>query len=236
MPPLGKCFTRLLLNNASLARILTENELNRLAGIVQKGQVPQRIMVAGGTSKGGSERILLQVLGKSVDVVVVNIKQAACPHVVADLTNPWPFTDATFDAVFSTWVLEHLREPSFFFCEAYRVLSADGFIVVTVPFIQRKHGSPFDYWRFTDTTLMHMARAAGFVYVEVWSVGGTPFLCATSLLWPLFRVPILSALLVVSATLADYALLAITHFLKRGVELVSSYPIAYVLYAHKGLR
>ena len=138
-----------------------------------------------------------------------------------------------FDGVVSTWVLEHLKDPQVFFCEAYRVVNDGGFLGVTVPFIQHQHGSPFDYWRFTDTALFHLSRSAGFKDVEVKKVGGTPFLCVIALLWPFFRIPVLGVSMALVALSMDYIVVKVTHFLKKGVQLVESYPISYVVYARK---
>ncbi len=176
---------------------------------------------------------MLEGVEGSVDVVVVNMSQTARPDIVADLTRSWPFQDRTFDAVVSTWGLEHLKDPGLFFHEAYRLLSERGFLVVTVPFIHHKHGSSFDYWRFTDTALVHLATSAGFKHVQVRSVGGTPFLCVIALLWPFFRISILGSLLALVAAFVDYILLFITRMLKKSTGLFRSYPISYILYACK---
>ncbi len=224
---------RLLLNKVSLNRVLTEIELERLRKEIWQGAKPRRVMVAGGTRSSGSEKVLLESVEESVKVVVVNMSQTVRPDLVADLACSWPFNNGAFDAVVSTWVLEHLKDPGLFFQEAYRVLSQSGFLVVTVPFIHRKHGSPFDYWRFTDTALMHLAWTVGFGHVEVRRVGGMPFLSVVALLWPFFRVPLLGAFLALMAFLLDYALVGVARLLNKGQELVMSYPVAYVLYICK---
>jgi hypothetical protein len=113
------------------------------------------------------------------------------------------------------------------------VLAEGGILVVTAPFIHRVHGSPFDYWRFTDTALMNLAKTAGFRHVKVIRVGGTPFLCMIALLWPFFRIPILGASLALMAVVLDYTLVVVTRLSKKGVELVQSYPLSYMLYALK---
>ena len=106
-------------------------------------------------------------------------------------------------------------------------------LIVAVPFIHRKHDSPFDYWRFTDTMLTCLARDSGFSRVEVKRVGGTPFLCVIALLWPFFRIPMIGAFIAAVAGLADYILLVITRVFNKGRELAHSYPLSYILYACK---
>jgi len=119
--------------------------------------------------------------------VVANKDPNSGPDVLADLSRGWPFKDEVFDMVVSTWAIEHLISPDQFFREAWRVLAECGSVLVAVPFLHRIHGSPQDYWRFTEVALDQLAQAAGFRHTVVTPVGGTPFLAVTGLLWPLLR-------------------------------------------------
>ncbi|MCM3880897.1 MAG: methyltransferase domain-containing protein [Vicinamibacterales bacterium] len=51
----------------------------------------------------------------------------------ADLNEPLPAAGATFDAIISTEVIEHLENPRAVFREFRRLLKAGGFILVTTP-------------------------------------------------------------------------------------------------------
>jgi malonyl-CoA O-methyltransferase len=57
---------------------------------------------------------------------------------IADITQPWPFADQSFDLTTCNLVLEHVRELPFVFAEASRVLVARGrfFISELHPFRQ----------------------------------------------------------------------------------------------------
>jgi SAM-dependent methyltransferase len=48
----------------------------------------------------------------------------------ADLSGPLPFEDATFDLVYSNFVVEHLDDPARTFREFHRVLRPDGWLVL----------------------------------------------------------------------------------------------------------
>jgi len=224
---------KLLLGRATPTRILTEVALERFVRTMQL-QASGRILLAGGASESGSEQAVLSILSmKTPTIVVANIDLKARPSVLMDLSSPWPFRDEVFDVIVSTWVVEHLQDPWRFFQEAYRVLQDEGKIVVAVPFIHRVHGAPFDYWRLTDTALVHLCRKAGFNQVKVERVGGGPFLAAIALLWPLVRIPVLCGLLVLLGFLADFAIFYLIRAFKKGTPLIGTYGLSYICYAVK---
>ena len=51
-----------------------------------------------------------------------------------------PYSDSKFDVVYSLWVLEHLRNPSKFFEEAYRVLKPGGVLILWAPSVLNPTG------------------------------------------------------------------------------------------------
>jgi 2-polyprenyl-3-methyl-5-hydroxy-6-metoxy-1,4-benzoquinol methylase len=53
--------------------------------------------------------------------------------IVADLNNPLPVPDETFDGIVSTEVVEHLENPRAVFREFHRVLQPGGWLVLTTP-------------------------------------------------------------------------------------------------------
>ena len=59
------------------------------------------------------------------------VSAADVRFIVHDLHEPLQFGDASFDAIVSGLVLEHLRDLDAFFSEAHRVLRADGRAVVS---------------------------------------------------------------------------------------------------------
>ena len=79
----------------------------------------------------------------------------------------WPVEDGAVDLVLATETLEHVPAPDGFLAEAARVLRPGGRIVLTVPFAARWHYVPYDYWRFTPSSLALLLEAAGFRGVVV---------------------------------------------------------------------
>ena len=65
----------------------------------------------------------------------------------------FPFENESFDFVLCTEVLEHISEPQKFINEIYRVLNNNGAAIFSVPWSARFHYIPYDYFRYTPTTL-----------------------------------------------------------------------------------
>jgi SAM-dependent methyltransferase len=64
-----------------------------------------------------------------------------------------PFKDETFDAFMCTEVLEHVENFTRLISEIYRVLKHGGRGVITVPWSARYHYIPYDFYRFTPSSL-----------------------------------------------------------------------------------
>jgi SAM-dependent methyltransferase len=67
-----------------------------------------------------------------------------------------PFKDASFDAVLSHAVLEHVRDPFKCANEIVRVLKTDGTLLCSVPFLQPLHGYPHHYFNMTGQGLRRL--------------------------------------------------------------------------------
>ncbi|MET0487379.1 MAG: methyltransferase domain-containing protein [Candidatus Rokuibacteriota bacterium] len=83
-----------------------------------------------------------------------------------------PFRSGTFDAVKATEVLEHVADPAAALRECARVLQAGGHLVATAPFLERLHGDPSDYARFTETMWTRLLAEAGLRPVRIAPQGG----------------------------------------------------------------
>ncbi len=69
-----------------------------------------------------------------------------------------PFESESFDFVLCTEVLEHVENYQKLVDEIHRVLKANGQALLTVPWSARFHYIPYDYFRYTPTTLQKMFR------------------------------------------------------------------------------
>ncbi|RNC69626.1 MAG: class I SAM-dependent methyltransferase [Desulfuromonadales bacterium] len=77
-----------------------------------------------------------------------------------------PLPDSSFDVIFCTGTLEHVRNPHKVMAEIHRLLSDGGLVHIEAPFLQGYHADPTDYWRWTLEGLRLFCTDAGFEEVE----------------------------------------------------------------------
>jgi SAM-dependent methyltransferase len=158
------------------------------------GEMPFRALLEPGASYTGIDVPGAQAfgMGSSSDIIAFDGRSI-------------PFSDASFDHVLCTEVLEHVEEPSALISEMLRVLRPGGTILVTVPFSARVHHAPYDFQRFTRFRLATMFQ--NFKDVEVEERGDDLAVIANKLIAVaarlarprpvvalLWRLPILAAL------------------------------------------
>lgn len=105
-------------------------------------------------------------------------------HLVAD-AHRLPFSNESFDIVFSIAVLEHVRKPWIVSDEINRILRTGGYVVLELPFLNIIHDK-HDYFRFTDKGIKSLFDEDRYeeVLAQV-SAGGASFLSV--FLWTYFE-------------------------------------------------
>lgn len=76
-----------------------------------------------------------------------------------------PFLDEKFDCLICTEVLEHVFEFEVLIGEMRRVLKNDGIGIITIPWSARYHYIPYDFFRYTRSSLEKMFE--GFSSVQI---------------------------------------------------------------------
>jgi ubiquinone/menaquinone biosynthesis C-methylase UbiE len=83
-----------------------------------------------------------ELIGVDVDIDALQLgrkKDDSQAYIGADVQG-LPFKDNSFDVVYSTWVVEHLKEPKLFIQEVNRVLKKDGILILWVPNVKCPEG------------------------------------------------------------------------------------------------
>jgi SAM-dependent methyltransferase len=93
-------------------------------------------------------------------------------HITADICDPdfhtfVPWAKGFFDVAYSNNVFEHLRKPWIAAANILRILKPGGICITIVPFSQRYHAVPDDYFRYTHTGITALFEDAGQIKVLV---------------------------------------------------------------------
>lgn len=110
----------------------------------------------------------------NADALNLDITLENEPDVVGD-GHALPFPDATFEAVFCEFVIEHVKDPEEFLAGISRTLKPSGFFYLSVPFMQPGHGYGGDFTRWTRAGFSEIAARAGLEVSETGIVDGPAF-------------------------------------------------------------
>lgn len=91
---------------------------------------------------------------------------------MCDISDSLPFHTGEFDTIVLSDVLEHIPRPEQLWHEMFRILATGGKLIMNVPFYYWLHGTPYDYYRYTEFALRRFADVSGFKVLVLSPVGG----------------------------------------------------------------
>ena len=117
----------------------------------------------------GRDYFFLEEINKNV--TNLDLQDQNLPNmVVADITRGLPFKDKTFDVVLLPEVIEHIVEDGFVLSEIRRVLKDNGFLVLTVPYMNDK--PEFHIRIHSPKTIKRLLKSQGFDIKDYIERGG----------------------------------------------------------------
>ncbi len=84
-----------------------------------------------------------------------------------DFPNRFSSAESSFDVVYSNNVFEHLRRPWLAARNIYWLMKPGAICITIVPFAQRYHAAPADYFRYTHTAIPSLFEDAGPIKILV---------------------------------------------------------------------
>lgn len=82
-----------------------------------------------------------------------------------------PASDASFDNIICTQVLEHVPDPFAIMAEIARLLKPGGFLILSVPQANEIHEAPYDFFRYTKYGIAELAAKSGLKIEEIHGLG-----------------------------------------------------------------
>ena len=145
-----------------------------------------------------------------------------------DLEEVNELNNKTFKNVLLFNVLEHIYNYKNCLKNCYSILDKDGFFYGSTPFFFRIHGSPNDYFRYTEQGLIKALDEAGFKNIQVRILNGGIFICFyNSIAMITKKIPLLNNFLLIICQILD-ALIAL--FSK---DMKNIHPLGYFFQGNK---
>ena len=149
------------------SRVYLHRFLTRAGEAVEPGQ----FVLDAGAGRAPYRDLFGHARYETADFLAVKGKRYVAPDYVCDLAQI-PVSDARFDHVLLTQVLEHIPEPAQVLAELHRVLKPGGRLWLTAPLFYAEHEKPYDFFRYTRFGLRHLLEGAGFTVSEIeWMEG-----------------------------------------------------------------
>lgn len=116
------------------------------------------IDVGGGENVGSGNFRLPE---EETKIISLNRDIQSVPNIVGD-AEVIPLKGNVADVVLCLETLEHIANPGKALAEIYRIIKKGGFLVLSMPFLYKIHGAPFDFQRYTGDKFKKILKDNGF--------------------------------------------------------------------------
>jgi SAM-dependent methyltransferase len=178
------------------------------------------VLDIGGSTKSGYH----ELMKGNRKITTVNINKEYGCDLVFDIQKPFPLKTGSFDVVSSFNVFEHIFGFHNAFSETSRVLKKGGKIVFAVPFLYQIHGSPDDYFRYTESALRELLAINGFKVEKITPLGYSMFSLIFQICGGIIPTIFLKKIIQSVCVFLDKVLLKIS---SKYRELASRIPLGY---------
>lgn len=103
--------------------------------------------------------------------IFADIEPKHHPDILLDVSNMKEIASNSINIILATELFEHVEKPEDGLRECYRVLTKGGTMILSVPFLYRVHGDPFDFQRWTDKKWEKELEEVGFKIDELIIMG-----------------------------------------------------------------
>ena len=215
-------YFKYLFSSNSLLRDLQINEFKKL-NLSKK-------CIEFGASKNFN-RNFLNINSKNYECNYSNINSSSKKIIKIDLVkkNNFKKMKNKFNNLIILNVLEHLKDINIPLENIYKLLSKNGKLIGSTPFLYRIHGAPRDYFRFTEDSLKYLLKNNGFKNIKITPLGLGPFFASFSILRGYLKfIPILYQMLLLLALFLDTIIIKILK-----IDANKIFPIGYFFTALK---
>jgi len=145
-----------------------------------------------------------------------------------DLEKIGQFNNIGFDNIALLNVLEHIFNYKNCLKNCYLILNKNGKFFGSTPFFFRIHGSPKDYFRYTEDALKRLMEESGFKEIEIKILEGGIFICFyNSISLITNKIPLLNNILLILCQILDKSIYLFSKNMKK------IFPLGYFFFAKK---
>ena len=116
------------------------------------------LSLGSGSDLDGTGRAYRSYFPKATSYTTSEVSDIGC-DLVLDVRDMDSVPDASYDVIFCSGVLEHVDDCHAGVRECWRILRPNGVFLVGLPFQQKIHRAPQDFWRFTRYGVEFLLRA-----------------------------------------------------------------------------